>query len=63
MDSNRKPPEKESNSLIPKVSASKYPGADPTPKAFPVRFRIKGQADGPVYEGQRQIRPCAGCQR
>jgi hypothetical protein len=58
METKSKPQEKESNS--PKVSASKYPGA--ALPAFPVRFRLKGQADGPVYEGQRQIRPCAGCQ-
>jgi hypothetical protein len=59
MDTNPKSPEKESNSPSPKVSASKYPGAQA--KAFPVRFRIKGADDGPVFEGQRQIRICKSC--
>lgn len=59
MDTNPKSPEKESNSH--KVSASKYPGATPAPKAFRVRFKIKGQQDGHVYEGQTKVRECAGC--
>jgi hypothetical protein len=57
METKSKPPEKESNS--PKVSASKYPGA--ADSAFPVRFRIKGQPDGPVYAGQRVVMPCKTC--
>ena len=59
METNPKSPERESNSPSPKVSASKYPGnAD---KAFPVKFRVVGQPDGPVFEGQKKIRDCPGC--
>lgn len=39
---------------IPKVSGGKYPAAK-------VRFRIKGQPDGPVFQGQVIVSPCKGC--
>lgn len=29
--------------------------------AAKVKFRVKGQPDGPIYEGQRIIIPCKGC--
>lgn len=31
------------------------------PAAAKVRMRIKGNADGPVYQGQTMIRPCGDC--
>jgi hypothetical protein len=31
------------------------------PKAASVRWRIKGNADGHVYEGQKVVRRCAAC--
>jgi len=40
-----------------KVSASKYTGN----AAAKVKFRIKGQPDGPVYQGQSVIAPCRSC--
>lgn len=44
---------------IPRVSAKHY-AAQPVPAAK-VRFRIKGQPDGPVYQGQVKITPCSSC--
>lgn len=26
-----------------------------------VKWRIKGEVDGPVYQGTREVRPCRGC--
>lgn len=54
------------SSPLPKVSASKYPGkaaprGDAPPEAFPVRFKLKGRKDGPVYQGQKRIRECKNC--
>ena len=43
---------------IPRVSAKKYPPKD---RAAKVRFRIKGEKDGPVFEGQKLVVPCRGC--
>lgn len=40
---------------IRRVSARKYT------RAATVRFRIKGQPDGPIYRGQALLRPCATC--
>ena len=34
--------------------------ADPS-GAFPVKFRLKGEADGPVYSGQAVVIPCRTC--
>ena len=44
---------------LPRVSAKHY-GQQPAPAAK-VRFRLKGETDGPIYQGQVQIVPCAGC--
>jgi hypothetical protein len=41
---------------LPRVSAKHYGN-----QAAKVRFRVKGNADGPIYQGQVQIVPCAGC--
>ena len=30
-------------------------------RAARVRMRLKGHADGPVYQGQALVRPCPGC--
>lgn len=35
------------------------PGKDH--RAARIRWRLKGATDGPVYEGQQEIRPCIGC--
>ena len=35
----------------------------PDPSAFPVKVRIKGQPDGPVFQGQTIIVPCLNCGR
>jgi hypothetical protein len=43
---------------IKRVSAKKYPPKD---RAAKMRFRIKGETDGPIYEGQKIILPCKGC--
>jgi hypothetical protein len=43
----------------PKISAKHYAPAPPA--AAKVRFRIKGQSDGPVYQGQKIVTPCASC--
>ena len=43
-----------------RVSASKYPGQ--VEAAARIRFRVKGEADGPVYQGQELIVPCVECQ-
>ncbi len=44
--------------------ARSCPG-DPVPAADPsaakIRMRIKGQSDGPVYQGQKLVAPCKGC--
>ena len=48
---------------IPRVSPKHYapqPAPQPAPAAK-VRFRLKGETDGPIYQGQVQIVPCAGC--
>jgi hypothetical protein len=45
---------------IPRVSAKHY-APQPVPTAAKVRFRVKGESDGPVYQGQVQIIPCASC--
>lgn len=40
------------------------PAAKPpveTAGAFPVRFKLKGAKDGPVYQGQVVVVPCKGC--
>lgn len=42
----------------PRVSAKNYPGEN---RAAKVRIRIKGEPDGPVYQGQEIIQPCDGC--
>jgi len=42
---------------LPKVSAKKYPESRPAQ----VRFRIKGNTDGPIYRGQELMRPCKTC--
>ena len=46
---------------IRKVSAKHYAPAEA--ETFPVRFRIKGQKDGPVYTGQRLVVPCKDCEK
>lgn len=45
---------------LPKVSAIHYA---PQPAARPakVRFRLKGQLTGPLYQGQQLIVPCKTC--
>lgn len=46
---------------IRRVSAKKYrPPAEPD-RTAKVRFRIKGQTDGPIYQGQKIITPCKSC--
>lgn len=44
---------------LPKVSARKYGEQEARPAK--VRFRLKGNAGGPVYQGQHLIVPCKGC--
>jgi hypothetical protein len=48
-----------------RVNARKYPPppADDSNGTFAVRFRIKGQNDGPVFQGQKIIMPCKGCNK
>ncbi len=41
--------------LIPAVSGRAYE------RAMRVKVKIKGEPDGPVYEGQNIILPCPGC--
>lgn len=56
MDLNQTSSEKDTSpspSPIHKVSSGKYPAK--------VRFRIKGQPEGPVFQGQEIIHPCKGC--
>lgn len=36
---------------IPKVSAGK----------FKVKVRVKGETDGPVFQGQKIVVPCKSC--
>lgn len=44
------------------VSARKYPGNGVKGTAsFPVKLRLKGTADGPVYQGQSVVIPCKTC--
>jgi hypothetical protein len=43
---------------VPRVSPAKYRSKN---RAAKVRFRIKGEADGPLYEGQKLVVPCSGC--
>jgi hypothetical protein len=45
---------------IPRVSAKHY-APQPAPTAAKVRFRVKGEADGPVYQGQVVVVPCRSC--
>jgi hypothetical protein len=45
---------------IPRVSAKHY-APQPAPTATKVRFRVKGEADGPVYQGQVVVVPCRSC--
>jgi len=42
----------------PKVSAAKY-----RETAAKVMWRIKGNPDGPIYEGQKVITPCKSCSK
>lgn len=35
----------------------------PAPTAAKVRFRIKGQTDGPIYQGQKIVTPCRTCRK
>jgi hypothetical protein len=44
---------------IPRVSAKHY-APWPAPAAK-VRFRLKGEVDGPVYQGQAVVTPCKSC--
>ena len=44
---------------IPRVSAKHY-APQPAPAAK-VRFRLKGETDGPIYQGQHIITPCKSC--
>lgn len=44
-----------SETPIARVSASKYD------RPARVRVRLKGETDGPVYEGQRVVVPCKTC--
>jgi hypothetical protein len=59
MNSPRKP--------LPRVSAKHYAAAaaaqqeEPQEAAAKVRFRLKGAADGPIYQGQNIHTPCATC--
>lgn len=57
MNSPRKP--------LPRVSAKHYAAAaaqqEEPPEAAKVRFRLKGAADGPIYQGQNIHTPCATC--
>lgn len=39
---------------LPKVSAAKYGAAK-------MRWREKGQTDGPIFAGTIEIQPCATC--
>jgi hypothetical protein len=45
---------------IPRVSAKHY-APQPVPTAAKVRFRLKGETEGPIYQGQRIITPCKSC--
>lgn len=47
------------------VLESAPPAADPQvdPEAAKVRVRIKGEQDGPVFQGQVVIVPCLNCGR
>lgn len=57
MNSPRKP--------LPRVSAKHYAAAatqkEEPQEAAKVRFRLKGAADGPIYQGQNIHTPCATC--
>jgi hypothetical protein len=44
---------------LPRVSAKHYAAA-PADAAM-IRFRLKGETTGPVYQGQKVIIPCASC--
>lgn len=44
---------------IPRVSAKHY-APQPAPAAK-VKWRIKGQPDGPVYQGQEKVLSCRTC--
>ena len=50
---------------LPRVSAKHYaPMSAPAPQPAPaakVRFRIKGETDGPIYQGQVAVVPCRSC--
>lgn len=48
---------------LPRVSAKHYAAAaqPEDPQAAKVRFRLKGAADGPIYQGQNIHTPCATC--
>ena len=45
---------------IPRVSAKHY-APQPAPTAAKVKWRIKGQTDGPVYQGQEKVSSCRTC--
>lgn len=44
---------------IPRVSAKHYGLVQP--RTAKVRFRIKGETDGPIYQGQTKIKACQSC--
>lgn len=44
---------------LPRVSAGHYAAAEP--RAAKIRYRLKGESDGPIYQGQRILVPCATC--
>jgi len=50
----------------PKLQEISAPSLKPLPAVSPekyarVRFRIKGNIDGPTYQGQELVRKCKSC--
>lgn len=61
MELSPKQPENPSPRPHPKVSAAKYAIASDLDQNAKMKWRIKGNQDGPVYQGQAVIIPCSTC--
>lgn len=61
MEQNHKSPGKDSPRPLPKVSAAKYNQAVTEDRAARMKWKLKGNEDGPIYQGQVKVGKCRTC--
>jgi hypothetical protein len=62
MELSPKSPEKPSPRPHPKISSEKYQqSAQAVSEVAQVKWRLKGNQDGPVYQGQQLVTKCPTC--